>query len=268
MWCLVFFLCNEKDTCLVVDEQLKSTSVFFHPSRVSSLTAFSCWNVAWGSIPESSPPGEHLWQPCFVDWCTGPMEKNEGGSACGSWMLTLLLIFTGNCYRKNVAKASSILNLYQRSLPHKWCKRIFLLLVGFSLSVKREREREDLETKPKQIETKRKDQKQKFRAGAENSAWSPEKTTDGRKKKVAGKDWKTTGKKPLNISEKIGVHRFGVHCSGLYLGDGVDLRLDPTLFCSYNATSTRWLDFGGCMNWGRPASQSASKADGSVFEIT
>jgi hypothetical protein len=41
--------------------------------------------------------------------------------------------------------------------------------LGFSLRVKRERE-EDLETKPRQIETKRKQQKQKFRAGAENSA--------------------------------------------------------------------------------------------------
>ncbi len=122
----------------------------------------------------------------FVDWCTWPKKKwgricfADPGCSCYSLSLPevatakmsqknfLLLIFTRGCYRK------------------KWCNRIFLLLLGFSLRVKRERE-EDLETKPRQIETKRKQQKQKFRAGAENSAWSPEKTTDGTKKKVPGR---------------------------------------------------------------------------------
>jgi hypothetical protein len=34
-------------------------------------------------------------------------------------MFMLLLLFTGSCYRKNVAKESSTPNLYQRLLPQK-----------------------------------------------------------------------------------------------------------------------------------------------------
>ncbi len=125
----------------MVDELLESTSVFFHPIRVSSLTAFSCWNVAWESIPGSSP-GEHLSDNLFggVMMMHVTEEKMRADLPCGSWMLMLLLIFTGSCYRKNIAKESS--NLYQRLLPQKWCKSIFLFWLGFSLRVKTESERE------------------------------------------------------------------------------------------------------------------------------